>query len=65
VVALLLADDHAVVRLGVRRLLEDEPDFCVLGEVSDGLQVLPEVERLHPGVLLLDLMMPGLNGLEV
>lgn len=64
-VGFLLADDHAVVRLGLRRLLEDEPDFRVLGEVGDGLQVLPEVERLHPHVLLLDLVMPGLNGLEV
>jgi len=65
VVGFLLADDHAVVRLGLRRLLEDEPDFRVLGEVGDGLQVLPEVERLHPQVLLLDLVLPGLNGLEV
>jgi len=65
VVTLLLADDHAVVRLGLRRLVENEPDFRVVGEVDDGLQVLPEVERLHPDVLLLDLVMPGLNGLEV
>lgn len=65
VVTLLLADDHAVVRLGLRRLLEAEPDFRVVGEVDDGLQVLPEVERLHPDVLLLDLVMPSLNGLEV
>jgi len=65
VVTLLLADDHAVVRLGLRRLVENEPDFRVVSEVDDGLQVLPEVERLHPDVLLLDLVMPGLNGLEV
>jgi DNA-binding NarL/FixJ family response regulator len=65
VVTLLLADDHAVVRLGLRRLLEAEPDFRVVGEVDDGLQVLPEVERLRPDVLLLDLVMPSLNGLEV
>jgi len=65
VVTLVLADDHAVVRLGLRRLLEGEPDFRIVSEVGDGLQVLPEVERLHPDVLLLDLVMPGLNGLEV
>ncbi len=65
VVTLLLADDHAVVRLGLRRLVENEPDLRVVSEVADGLQVLPEVERLHPDVLLLDLVMPGLNGLEV
>ena len=64
-VTLLLADDHAVVRLGLRRLVENEPDFRVVSEVADGLQVLPEVERLHPDVLLLDLVMPGLSGLEV
>ena len=62
---LLVADDHAVVRHGLHRLLEAEPDFRIVGEVSDGLQVLPEVERLHPDILMLDLMMPGLNGLEV
>jgi DNA-binding NarL/FixJ family response regulator len=65
VVTLLLADDHAVVRLGLQRLVENEPDFRVVSEVADGLQVLPEVERLHPDVLLLDLVMPGLSGLEV
>ena len=64
-VTLLLADDHAVVRLGLQRLVENEPDFRVVSEVADGLQVLPEVERLHPDVLLLDLVMPGLSGLEV
>jgi two-component system response regulator NreC len=64
VARLLLADDHAVVRLGLRRLLEGEPDLDVVGEVGNGLEVLAEVDRLHPDVLLLDLMMPGLSGLE-
>jgi two-component system response regulator NreC len=62
---LLLADDHAVVRLGLRHLLEGEPDLDVVGEAGTGLEVLAEVERLHPDVLVLDLMMPGLGGLEV
>jgi DNA-binding NarL/FixJ family response regulator len=61
---LLLADDHAVVRLGLRRLLEGEPGLDVIGEVGDGLELLSAVERLRPEVLLLDLMMPGLSGLE-
>jgi two-component system response regulator NreC len=61
----LLADDHAVVRLGLRRLLENEPSFQIVGEVGDGLQVISEVERLHPDVLVLDLVMPGLSGLEI
>ncbi len=65
VVTLILADDHDVVRLGLRRLLEVEADLNVVGEASDGLQVLPMVERLRPDILVLDLVMPGLNGLEV
>jgi DNA-binding NarL/FixJ family response regulator len=64
VATLLLADDHAIVRLGLRRLLEDEPGLEVVGEAGSGLEVLSEVERLHPDVLVLDLMMPGLSGLE-
>lgn len=64
-ITLLLADDHAIVRMGLRRLLEAEPDLEIVGEVGDGLQVLPELERLNPDVLVLDIVMPGLNGLEV
>jgi len=62
---LILADDHTVVRHGLRTLLEAEPDFTVVGEASDGQQVLDLVERLKPTVAIIDLMMPGLNGLEV
>jgi len=65
VTTILLADDHHVVRQGLRALLEAEPDFSIVGEAADGLQVLEQVERLRPDVLVLDLMMPGLNGLEV
>ncbi len=64
-IRIVLADDHAVVRLGLRALLEAEPDFELLGEAVDGLDVLPMVERLRPEVLVLDLMMPGVNGLDV
>jgi DNA-binding NarL/FixJ family response regulator len=64
-VTILLADDHPVVRQGLRLLLETEPDFRVAGETGDGLEVMPLVERLQPNVLVLDLMMPGLTGLEV
>jgi len=62
---IVLADDHPVVRQGLRVLLEAEPDFAIVGEVADGLEVAPLVERLKPNVLVLDLMLPGLNGLEV
>lgn len=62
---IVLADDHHVVRQGLRSLLEAEPDFSVVGETSDGLKTVRLVKRLQPDVLVLDLMMPGLNGVEV
>ena len=64
-IKIVLADDHTVVRQGLRALLEAEPDFSVVGEASDGLEALRLVDQLSPNVLVLDLMMPGLNGLEV
>ena len=65
VTTILLADDHHVVRQGLRALLDSEPDFSIAGEVADGLEVAEQVEKLEPDVLVLDLMMPGLNGMEV
>jgi DNA-binding NarL/FixJ family response regulator len=62
---LVLVDDHHIVRRGLRILLEAEPDLNVIGEESDGLRAVALVERVKPDVLVLDLMMPGLNGLEV
>jgi DNA-binding NarL/FixJ family response regulator len=62
---LVLADDHHLVRQGVRTLLEAEGDLRIIGESADGLDTIRLVERLHPQVLVLDLMMPGLSGLEV
>jgi DNA-binding NarL/FixJ family response regulator len=62
---IVLADDHLVVRKGMRSLLETEPDFELVGEADDGLQAVQLVERLTPDVVVLDLMMPGLNGIEV
>jgi len=61
---IVLADDHRVVRQGLRALLGAEPDFSIVGEASDGLEAVRLVERLTPHVLVLDLMMPGLSGLE-
>jgi DNA-binding NarL/FixJ family response regulator len=63
--AIVLADDHHVVRQGLRVLLETEPDFEVVGEAADGQAAIQLVERLQPEVLILDLMMPDLKGLEV
>ena len=62
---IVLADDHQVVRHGLRVLLEAEPEFRIVGEAGDGLEALEMLERLQPDVLVLDLMMPGMNGLEV
>ena len=64
-VKILLADDHGVVRQGLCLLLEEEPDFRVVGETGDGLEVAALVERLQPDVLVLDLILPGLSGLDV
>lgn len=60
-----LADDHDVVRQGLRALIERERGLSVIGEAADGLEAVEMVERLRPQILVLDLMMPGLNGLEV
>jgi two-component system response regulator NreC len=65
VTTIILADDHAIVRQGIRAPLEAEPDLVVVGEAPDGLGAVALVERLRPQVLILDLMMPGLSGLEV
>jgi two-component system, NarL family, response regulator NreC len=63
-VTLVVADDHRVVRQGLCALLKTEQDFRLVGEAADGIEALRLVERLRPNVLVLDLMMPGLGGLE-
>jgi len=62
---IVLADDHQIVRQGLQVLLKAEPDLSVIGETGDGLEAVALVERLKPDVLIIDLMLPGLNGLEV
>lgn len=62
---IILADDHHIVRQGLRHLLEAEADFCIVGEAADGLETVEMVEQLQPDILVLDLMMPGLGGLDV
>ncbi|PIX47119.1 MAG: DNA-binding response regulator, partial [Anaerolineae bacterium CG_4_8_14_3_um_filter_59_70] len=61
---IVLADDHQVVRLGLRTLLESAPGFQVVGEAGDGLEAIRLAEQLSPDVVILDLLMPRLNGIE-
>lgn len=63
-VRILLADDHRLVRAGLRALIEEIGGFTVIGEAADGRQALAEAARLLPDVLLLDIAMPGMGGLE-
>ncbi len=64
-IRVLLADDHPLIREGVRAALQADGRFEVVGDVGEGLRVAELVERLAPHVLVLDVMMPGLNGIEV
>ena len=65
VTTVVLADDHNVVRQGMRHLLELDPAISVVGEVDNGVEAVQVVSELRPDVLVLDLSMPDLNGLEV
>lgn len=62
-ISVLLADDHSLVRLGFRRVIEDEPDLVVVGEAGDGAEAVRLVEELRPRVVVMDSAMPGMNGL--
>ena len=61
----VLADDHPIVRQGLKALLEGQDGCRVVGEAADGLEALDQIARLRPQVAVIDLMMPGLGGLEV
>jgi NarL family two-component system response regulator LiaR len=63
-VTVLLVDDHAVVRGGVRAFLESQPDIEVVGEAGSGEEAVRHAERLAPDVVLMDLVMPGMDGIE-
>ena len=60
----IVVDDHTLFREGLRRLLESEPDFQVVGEASDAIQALQKVREVHPDVVLMDIGMPGMSSFE-
>jgi DNA-binding NarL/FixJ family response regulator len=62
---ILLADDHTVVRQGLRKVLEDRPDWEVVAEAGDGREAVRQAEELKPDVAIVDIAMPLLNGIEV
>lgn len=63
-IRLLLADDHAVVRSGLRLLLEAQPDLAIVGEAENGEEAIRRTAELRPDVVLMDIEMPGMNGIE-
>ena len=63
-IRVLLADDHTILRAGVRMMLNAQPDIEVVGEASDGRKAVAEAQRLQPDVVLMDITMPDLNGIE-
>jgi DNA-binding NarL/FixJ family response regulator len=63
-VRILLVDDHPIVRQGLKTLLEGQPGWQIVGEASDGLEALHKADSLQPDVMVLDVTMPKLNGLE-
>ena len=60
----VLADDHTIVRDGLRALLEANPEIKVVGDASNGTQVLEQVDELQPDVVIMDISMPGINGID-
>jgi two-component system, NarL family, response regulator NreC len=63
-IRILIADDHGVIRAGLRALLEDVPDITVVGEASDGGEAIAKAVELKPDILLMDLSMPNVGGIE-
>jgi DNA-binding NarL/FixJ family response regulator len=62
--SVLIADDQALVRVGLRKIIESEPEICVAGEAADGEDAVTEARRLRPDVVLMDIRMPVLDGIE-
>ena len=63
-ISILLADDHEIFRQGLQMLLNSQPDFLVIGQAKDGLETISMAEKMRPDLIILDMLMPGLNGLD-
>lgn len=63
-IRILIADDHGLIRAGLRALLQDEPDLEVVGEAGDGISLLSLAAALKPDIVLMDISMPGMSGIE-
>jgi DNA-binding NarL/FixJ family response regulator len=63
-ISVLLVDDHGLVRKGFRRMLEDDPEIRVVGEAVNGLEAIKLAQELHPRVIVMDMAMPGLDGVQ-
>ena len=63
-IRVLLADDHTLIRAGLRLVVEQRPEFAVVGEAADGRQAVALAQSLKPDVVVMDIGMPGLNGIE-
>ena len=63
-VTVVLADDQALMRMGFRMVLDAEDSIEVIGEASDGASALAQARALHPDVILMDVRMPGMNGID-
>ncbi len=62
--SIVLADDHAIFRRGIRKIIQEVEDFAVVGEAGDGLELLELLKSTHPDLIILDISMPNLRGLE-
>ncbi|HEV2654113.1 MAG TPA: response regulator transcription factor, partial [Ktedonobacteraceae bacterium] len=63
-IRILLADDHTILRAGLKMMLNAQPDMEVIGEAQDGRQAIREARRLQPDIILMDITMPDINGIE-
>ena len=63
-IRVLIVDDHAVVRAGIHLLLDSQPDMEVVGEAQDGRESLAQAQKLKPDVILMDITMPNMGGVE-